>query len=730
MSFLTPGFFLAGALLMAIPIAIHLLNRRRYKTIEWAAMKYLLEAMKKNRRRLRFESLLLLAARCAAFLLIGLALARPLGCNDSALAAFAGRKIGLHVLVIDDSYSMGYEGGRADTKTHLDQAKKIAKGVIARLESGSQEVAIVSASTPARVLVRRTHDLDAAADAIDTIEQSFSSTDLSGALRLASEIANDAKSLPSKTLYLLTDCTNSAMTLDPQLPTLSQNVAGQYRVVVQNLGLATQWNQAVADVRASDQLVRLGFGSDLQADVVGFGASKTNVSWKLGDKALSGTSNVQPSPKPEPITQTQASFDAAGPVVAEVSVDSTDRLRIDDVRRRVIDVVGDMKVLIVEGKRGLGALEGSGSFLRLALSPPSDAGATSSALRYVTPTAISDLELAGKPLNDYRSVLLAGAGAMTRETAHQLRTYVEQGGSVVIFMGEGVNGESYNASLGVEGMLPGALVSRVDSTAGDKGYTFDFDPTNPHPILGAFRNIENSGLGSIQVTTYWRVQIDPARNVQRVLNFKKTSADAEAEPAITVQSIGRGRVIFVATSPDAEWSTMVAKPAYVTLVHELLGGAVGGGEQWLNRTVGDAIEVPLSINLPAAPVLRESTQKTTPLTRVDRGDGTLVWRSLPINKPGLYSVEAGALKWPVAVNVPTQEADVRTLDAPGIRHALGDIDFTLIGDSLPLDEASRAANDFSWPILLLLLPLLLAESFMAWRFGARGSPSTSGKGQA
>lgn len=717
MAFLTPGFLIAGGLLMAIPIAIHLLNRRRYKVIEWAAMKYLLEAMKKNRRRLRFESLLLLLARCAVFLLLGLALARPLGCNDSSLASIAGRKIGLHVIVIDDSYSMAYEAGRADTRTHLDQAKKVAKQVVSRLESGSQEVAIITASTPARVLVRRTVDLDAVSNAIDNIQQSFSSTDLSGSLRLAGEIANDAKTLPNKTLYLVTDCTNSAMQSDTQLTTLAQNASSQYRVVIQNLGQANQWNQAVADVRASDQLVRLGFGSDLQADVLGFGGSQTDLNWKLGDKTLPGSTRIQPGPKPEPITQTQAAFDAPGPVVAEVSIQGNDRLRVDDVRRKVIDVVGDMKVLIVEGKRGLGALESSGSFLRLALAPPTDAGAATNAARYVTPTLISDLELAGKPLGDYRSVLLAGAGAMTRETARQLRGYVESGGSLVIFMGEGVNGENYNATLGAEGLLPGALVARVDSAGGDRGFSFDFQPANPHPFLGAFRNVEKSGMEAVQIFTYWRAQVDPARNAQRVLNFKTASPEAQPEPAITVQSIGRGRVVFVATSPDAEWSTLVAKPAYVTLVHELLGGAVGGGEQWLNRTVGDVIELPLALNLPAAPVLRESPQKTTPLTRVDRGDGTLVWRSTPMTKPGLYTIEAGSARWPVAVNVPIEEADVRTLTADAIRAALGNIDLTLLGDSLPVDEASRASNDVSWPILLLLLPLLAAESFMAWRFG-------------
>src|SRR3954454_6419289 len=102
-SFVTPGFLVAGALLASLPIIIHILNRRRYKTVPWAAMEFLLRAMKKNRRRLKFEQWLLLATRCLVLALIGLALARPLGCGDTALA-IAGQRSGLHVFVIDNSY--------------------------------------------------------------------------------------------------------------------------------------------------------------------------------------------------------------------------------------------------------------------------------------------------------------------------------------------------------------------------------------------------------------------------------------------------------------------------------------------------------------------------------------------------------------------------------------------------------------------------------------------------
>src|SRR6266699_605484 len=72
-----PWLFIAGAVAILLPILIHLLNRRKFRVVDWAAMEFLLDADKKNRRRIRLEHLLLLLLRCLAVLLIGLLLARP-----------------------------------------------------------------------------------------------------------------------------------------------------------------------------------------------------------------------------------------------------------------------------------------------------------------------------------------------------------------------------------------------------------------------------------------------------------------------------------------------------------------------------------------------------------------------------------------------------------------------------------------------------------------------------
>src|SRR5579859_7595414 len=76
MSFLAP-YMLGGLLACGIPIALHFFYRSRYRTVPWAAMKFLLASIEQTSRRLRFQELLLLAMRVTVLALLALALARP-----------------------------------------------------------------------------------------------------------------------------------------------------------------------------------------------------------------------------------------------------------------------------------------------------------------------------------------------------------------------------------------------------------------------------------------------------------------------------------------------------------------------------------------------------------------------------------------------------------------------------------------------------------------------------
>src|SRR5262245_28461737 len=112
MTFLSP-LLIWGTLLGVIPIIIHLLNRRRFRRVEWAPMHYLKLTIQRNRRKIQLEQLLLLLLRIALPVLLFFFLARPV-LSPTGLERWLGS--GGHtsqVVLVDDSVSMGYASGEA-----------------------------------------------------------------------------------------------------------------------------------------------------------------------------------------------------------------------------------------------------------------------------------------------------------------------------------------------------------------------------------------------------------------------------------------------------------------------------------------------------------------------------------------------------------------------------------------------------------------------------------------
>lgn len=107
MLFLSPAllWFLAAA---SVPIAIHLINRRRHKTIRWAAMQFLLKAARQSRGKKKLRNILILACRALAIAALALAAARPI---VSGLLGWGGGSIDTVVLLLDRSASMETKPG-------------------------------------------------------------------------------------------------------------------------------------------------------------------------------------------------------------------------------------------------------------------------------------------------------------------------------------------------------------------------------------------------------------------------------------------------------------------------------------------------------------------------------------------------------------------------------------------------------------------------------------------
>lgn len=127
MNFLQP-LLLWALPLVALPIVIHLINQRRYQTVRWGAMMFLLAANRLSRGYARLRQYLIMAFRMLALAGLIFAISRPLA--SGWLGVTAGGRADTTIVLLDRSPSMqqagaGSGGSKLETgKRQLAQALK------------------------------------------------------------------------------------------------------------------------------------------------------------------------------------------------------------------------------------------------------------------------------------------------------------------------------------------------------------------------------------------------------------------------------------------------------------------------------------------------------------------------------------------------------------------------------------------------------------------------------
>lgn len=193
LTFLNPLILAAGLAAIAIPIAIHLLMRRRRKPTPWAAMRFLMEAIRRRRRRLQLERLLLLAVRCLLVAAIALALGRPTLRGLAGNSPFGSPAVTL-AIVIDDSIASGAPDGSGATA--LDRHKAMAVELLESLRTDRGDRAILvplsgplaaEADLPGASALAPTSDLGTISQFLEDLAPTSAAADTEGALALIGE---------------------------------------------------------------------------------------------------------------------------------------------------------------------------------------------------------------------------------------------------------------------------------------------------------------------------------------------------------------------------------------------------------------------------------------------------------------------------------------------------------------------------------------------------------------
>jgi hypothetical protein len=457
-SFFAGAFALAGLAAAAGPVVIHLLHRRRFRRVEWAAMDFLREAMLRSRRILQLRDLLLLLLRTACVVLFGLAMARPYF-SQSQTPAGAGQPVHA-VLIVDNSLSMGYQrlGG-----TTLDEARAKAREFVEHLPSGSQTSIVPLCALPGEFSFdpyRSREDALEALQAIHVVDRQGSAT---VALDLALEACKRAPELPTKRVVLLGDqqaINWPAQSLESQLKQLPD-------LQVVQVGGGERDNAWVAGVHVRDGIADVETPTTFVANVRYEGpAPRKNVQVTLaveGTPVASQTIDLSPGQSRE--ISFPYRFDLATEpgrasfAVAAVSL-APDRLAADDARTLAVPVVAALPVLFVdqygEDEDPAKSRYGETFRLRRLAAPHTSRGDYSRQLIQVRHAKIDELNR--DLLQDVRLLVIAGVESPLGSVP-LLREYLEQGGQVMIAAGGEFDPVAWNdlAWKAGTGILPAPL---------------------------------------------------------------------------------------------------------------------------------------------------------------------------------------------------------------------------------------------------------------------------------
>lgn len=173
MNWLLPGF-LAGGLLVGLPIALHFLRSRPKTEIRFPSLRFLGESALRDTRKHRLRRWLTLALRVLVILLLAAAFARPFWKDQQAAHQTA------LLVAIDNSMSM-QAGGR------WEKLRQQALTALDQLTPGDQ-AGLLQINPSPRWLIPMTADLAAVRSALQEMKPGFETTRYPAAIRLAGEV--------------------------------------------------------------------------------------------------------------------------------------------------------------------------------------------------------------------------------------------------------------------------------------------------------------------------------------------------------------------------------------------------------------------------------------------------------------------------------------------------------------------------------------------------------------
>jgi len=724
-----------------IPVVIHLINRRRYREVRWAAMTFLLAARQKSRRRMQLQHYLLMAARILAIVLLGAALARPfLPASAKAAARFARTH---HVFLIDNSLSM--QASEPDGGTRFEKIRTWALARLAALPQ-TDSVSLVTLAAPADALIgHEAYDRRILRDHLSDVKQTQRSADFPGAVDLATRILRESTAAAgNRVVHVLSDfrasdwlsdeggaASAAASALDRLAKALGDS--GTRLTLVRATTHASPNNLAVTRLTPVSSLQMSHLPITFVTEVTNFGPTtiRDGVLHITRDGAIVRRDPLGPLGPDERATAiVSLAFAEPGTHMVEATVKQAtpDALAVDDVRYLSIDVRDRFQVLLVDGRPGPTRLAGEAGYLATALSsasvshaagaPGGSEPATRGEALAIGVKVIALPEFNAESLASYDTMALCNVQQLSAEQWARVERFVSQGGGLLVFAGDLIDAASYNR-YGFRdggGVLPAAVARTPRAIEDADGFTRLQAQGLTHKIVAEFADQVDSGLFLARISRY--LPADPvAENAAVAMRY--TTGD----PALVVKRFGGGKVVYLSTSANMSWNNLAAKGDYVSLVFGITSYLARPRGAHRNVPVGGALLEPLTPaeQSMALRVARRAEPAVTP--RVVPGEEGFSLSLDPVETADVYRVDVGPDRRWFAVNVGASESDLKTVEEDALtRLAGGRARVVHVADERSLSPARVRTYELAVPALVLASLLLLAELCMALRFGSQQAP--------
>jgi Mg-chelatase subunit ChlD len=545
---------LAGGVAVSIPVIIHLLNRRRYKIVTWAAMRFLLNAQRQNTRRMRIEQLLLLLCRMGLVALIVMAMAAVMPWAEPLWAWLPGGKDPTtntdkrmhHIFVIDASMSMNLRDGNA---TAFDRARQQVIDQVEHVQAGDGFSVLLLKDNPTWLIGKPSQDGAKVKQELQTARAGHGNASVPAALNMIiAKLSEASARFPAQAVYFITDMQRS--TWQATLPSTAEGeetkrdpteiIRDRALVAFVDVGKEDAGNLAVTDLSFSEPFVTTGTDVVVNASVQNFGVeTRKDIHVELlvgkarehtNDPALAMhlvAEQVLPVIKANdqlPV-QMKYRFPTAGTYAVQVKLQHPDQLEADDARTVVVTVKDTIPVILVNGKLAPDRFETATGYLRLALNPfPPGSEPKYAPLR---PRVINQQQFAfltDDELKDVDCIYWCDVPQFGGADLRRMETHVRRGGGLVFSMGDKAaeNFDAYNRLLYKDGhgLLPAKLSKKIQTPQDEHFFLRAEDEVKSflELPLRAFKD-EKDKTTLNHVRFYQYVQAAPAPQAHLILKY-------------------------------------------------------------------------------------------------------------------------------------------------------------------------------------------------------------------